>query len=951
VKNGTIKNNLFWENGLGIKIDRSNENTICQNNFTNPVPTKIMFGKFPYYQPYSWAAILAGYTTGGSSSQNIIQNNSFSFYYVGMYLISCDDYSISNNSLEHNTYGIFLGSQSKDNTLWDNRLKDCSIFLWDDFNAFTTQEIFTNNTVNEKPVYYYKNADLTGLDCPVDAGEVLLGNVSNFNVRNLSIENSTIGIITGYCSNIEISNNKIQNCTHSGIEAYQSTILSIKENLIVNSTNGIELDYSDFCIIGNNTATLGRGQGILLQNSPDNIIRRNLCENNNVGILLNSGCNRIIIENNSCNDNEGNGIGIVYSDQNIISNNTCINNTFGFEIQYSISNLIKFNNDSLNRESGLWLEYGVQFNSICNNTFSENQRFGLTVTTLSSSNNSIWNNTFIGNNGGGIQVNDDGTNNRWNTSGSPHGYGNYWDDLTTPDNNFDWIVDWSYNLTGSAGAKDYYPRVNAIPVASFNISPLFGNISTVFNFNASGCNDLEDSSSLLKVIWDWENDGINDTQWSTVKTETHQFSTLGSHTIRLWVKDTKGAINTTIETIHLNTPPIASFAFTPSTGNQVTTFTFDASASSDLEDLNLSLQVRWDWTNDSVADTPWNTTKIATHSFASGGNYTVRLEVKDTDGLTSNTTRIVPVSDLATKEDIDRIMNYLNDLLRHINELETNLTALINQLKGQLNDTTYNITKLQVQLNQINASLTGFANQLQQQLDSLNAQVDKLEENLTGAMSNITKLLDQINTNLTVQVNQLEENLTGAMSNITKLQEQINKLNTDLTGFANQLQQQLDYLNTRLVAGLKNTSDQISSLILENEQLMNQNDRLQQELDEVNSSLSKRIDNATDRMDSNLQNSIGSLGWNMMIEWIAVFFALLVLILIVFRTVNVETQGAMRMIMEQKKSQIDVSKKKTPISTSSPGKESKSKRSPIQRKLAERKLPDDESLLPPEDTL
>jgi hypothetical protein len=37
------------------------------------------------------------------------------------------------------------------------------------------------------------------------------------------------------------------------------------------------------------------------------------------------------------------------------------------------------------------------------------------------------------------------------------GYGNYWSDWIGPDDNGDGIVDISYNLTGSAGAKDYYP--------------------------------------------------------------------------------------------------------------------------------------------------------------------------------------------------------------------------------------------------------------------------------------------------------------------------------------------------------------------------------------------------------------------------------------------------------------------------------------------------------------
>jgi len=78
----------------------------------------------------------------------------------------------------------------------------------------------------------------------------------------------------------------------------------------------------------------------------------------------------------------------------------------------------------------------------------------------------IWNNTFIENNGANdtfyashIQAFDGGTNNFWNSSGSPHGYGNRWNDWTSPDADNDGIVDKPYTIWGSAGAKDHYPLV------------------------------------------------------------------------------------------------------------------------------------------------------------------------------------------------------------------------------------------------------------------------------------------------------------------------------------------------------------------------------------------------------------------------------------------------------------------------------------------------------------
>jgi formylglycine-generating enzyme required for sulfatase activity len=92
-----------------------------------------------------------------------------------------------------------------------------------------------------------------------------------------------------------------------------------------------------------------------------------------------------------------------------------------------------------------------------------------------------------------------------------------------------------------------------------------------------------------------------------------------------------------------NTAPTASFTVTPSTGTTSTNFQFDASGSSDAEDPVSALQVRWNWENDGVWDTDWSTTKTANHQYGTTGTKTIRLEAKDTGGLTDDTTRTVTV--------------------------------------------------------------------------------------------------------------------------------------------------------------------------------------------------------------------------------------------------------------------------------------------------------------------
>jgi hypothetical protein len=93
-----------------------------------------------------------------------------------------------------------------------------------------------------------------------------------------------------------------------------------------------------------------------------------------------------------------------------------------------------------------------------------------------------------------------------------------------------------------------------------------------------------------------------------------------------------------------NNPPTATFTFSPDNVNHCTPISFDASGSSDIEDDVKDLQVRWDWNNDGTFDTIWTYHKVSGHVFQYGGLHTVRMEVKDSGGLTSSTTRQVTIT-------------------------------------------------------------------------------------------------------------------------------------------------------------------------------------------------------------------------------------------------------------------------------------------------------------------
>ena len=89
--------------------------------------------------------------------------------------------------------------------------------------------------------------------------------------------------------------------------------------------------------------------------------------------------------------------------------------------------------------------------------------------------------------------------------------------------------------------------------------------------------------------------------------------------------------------------PLASYTISPSKVYVGTSFVVDASSSWDQQDQIEALEVRWDWENDGKWDTDWSTDKTASHQYFLPGTYTIKLEVRDSDGFTSVTMRKVSV--------------------------------------------------------------------------------------------------------------------------------------------------------------------------------------------------------------------------------------------------------------------------------------------------------------------
>jgi len=93
-----------------------------------------------------------------------------------------------------------------------------------------------------------------------------------------------------------------------------------------------------------------------------------------------------------------------------------------------------------------------------------------------------------------------------------------------------------------------------------------------------------------------------------------------------------------------NTEPVAIFTVDPTIGNTRTDFSFDPSGSFDEESSSTNLKARWDWEGDGSWDTGYDFLTMMTWQYDDEGVYNVKLEVKDPEGLTNQTSKEVIVS-------------------------------------------------------------------------------------------------------------------------------------------------------------------------------------------------------------------------------------------------------------------------------------------------------------------
>jgi PKD repeat protein len=185
---------------------------------------------------------------------------------------------------------------------------------------------------------------------------------------------------------------------------------------------------------------------------------------------------------------------------------------------------------------------------------------------------------------------------------------------------------------------------NRAPTASFTATPTTALSGVAIAFDAAASSDPD--GTIAKYEWDFDNDGIYETDAGTTAGTSHSFLTPGTLTIGLRVTDDSGQVATTTRTVTIqNSPPTAAFTAAPNPVQTGTAVAYDASGSKDID--GTIAKYEWDLDGNGTYETDTGTTPTTSSGYASAGARTIRLRVTDNSGATATATQAVTVTNRA----------------------------------------------------------------------------------------------------------------------------------------------------------------------------------------------------------------------------------------------------------------------------------------------------------------
>ncbi|MCB1219202.1 MAG: PKD domain-containing protein [Planctomycetales bacterium] len=213
-----------------------------------------------------------------------------------------------------------------------------------------------------------------------------------------------------------------------------------------------------------------------------------------------------------------------------------------------------------------------------------------------------------------------------------------------------------YASATDRGPADYTfdASVNRLPVVTFNVSPLSGNVPFPVTLDATGSYDPD--GTITKYEWDVDGNGSFEQDTGTTSVFMGDMTVSGTVAVKVRVTDDQGGkVTKTVNVNSINGNPNVVLTASPLSGEAPLVVDFDASGSTDPDGHDLT-KFEWDYNGDGTWDET-TTDPFVTHTYYSAG--TVSAMVRVTDQYGASGTDSVDISVSLTYDEVEDNDDYL----------------------------------------------------------------------------------------------------------------------------------------------------------------------------------------------------------------------------------------------------------------------------------------------------
>ena len=213
-------------------------------------------------------------------------------------------------------------------------------------------------------------------------GAIFLEKVTDANIHDNDLQHQMNGLLSYQCKRLNVTNNLANYCSGFGFHLFETS-----DSVYTNN-------YADYCCryyLSNDNSHLGADAAgfLIIYRSCNNIFRKNYARLGGDGFFLagltpdgiDVGSNHNLFEENDASYSPNNAFEGVFSKGNIYQGNKANHSNYGFWLGFSSDCTLQDNQIYNNRQAGIAVENGVNFNVLNNDI--QNNAHGILIWTRS----------------------------------------------------------------------------------------------------------------------------------------------------------------------------------------------------------------------------------------------------------------------------------------------------------------------------------------------------------------------------------------------------------------------------------------------------------------------------------------------------------------------------------------------------------------------------------------